>query len=438
MGVSFSLARPSNERSSIRIKVSVDGSQIMLYPGKSILLTDWDKRKCFVRQSAGAGQTNRIAKALRTLESEILNVLDEYHNGNTKFPYNQLKARLHALIKNPRTKYNSKIEEPARVSETLSSFMDLFISDCVNGVRLAPNRQLLQPSTIADYKKTVQLFLRYQQEKRREIVLNELKQADIEEFSNYLIIELELAKNTHAKILCHLQQVLKYLTKIHKYPLEKFNELVFDTKREETDAIYLTEAEILEIMALTNLEKSSHEVIRDVFVIGCFTGMRFSDYSMIDAQSIRNNKLEFIQKKTAVKVTIPIHPVVNEILMKYDFNLPAVKYDEFNRIIKELGQKVPSLNTNFTKQITYGREKKQLVHARWEFIQSHSCRRSFCTNEYLRGTDPLLIMAISGHKTQTSFLKYIKVTNEQQAERMGQIWNQRQANVDLAQSPLLD
>jgi len=432
MGISFSLARPKAQTSSIRIKVSVSGSCIFLYTGRSIETANWDKKNCFVRSYAGKSTTTRVIKYLKNLELQILNVLDDYHNGSTKFHYNELKVRLHALIDNPRAKFNSETEKPVGVIETLTSLMELFISDCETGVRLAPNRQKLQPSTVADYRKTVQLFKRYQLEKRREIVLNELRQADIEQFSDYLITDLDLAMNTHGKMLTHIQQVLKYLSKIQKYPLEKFNELVFDTKREETDAIYLTEAEILEILALANLAKSSHEVVRDVFVIGCFTGMRFSDYSMIDAQSIRNNKLEFVQKKTGVKVTIPIHPVVNEILKKYDFNLPAVKYDEFNRIIKVLGQKVPSLNTSFTKQITYGREKRQIKHARWEFIQSHSCRRSFCTNEYLRGTDPLMIMAISGHKTQTSFLKYIKVTNEQQAERMGQIWNQRQKTDDMA------
>jgi integrase len=430
VGVSFSLARPKNERSSIRVKVSVDGSQIILYPGKSILVSDWDKRKCFLKQSAGIGLTNRTAKALRKLEGEILEVLDEYKNGSTKFRYNELKVRLQALIDNPRAKFNSEIKKPVGVIETLASFMDLFISDCENGVRLAPNRQKLQPSTVADYKKTLQLFKRFELEKRRDIVLNELKQVDLDGFSDYLIMHLNLAMNTHGKMLTHLQQVLKYATKMQKYPLDKFNELVFDTKREESDNIYLTEAEILEMLGLANL-KSRQEVVRDVFVVGCFTGMRFSDYSMIDAQSIRNNKLEFVQKKTRVKVTIPIHPVVNQILNKYDYHLPAVKYDEFNRIIKVLGQKVPSLSSNFTKQITYGREKRQVTHARWEFIQTHTCRRSFCTNEYLRGTEPLMIMAISGHKTLTSFLKYIKVTNEQQAELMGQIWNQRQKNDDV-------
>jgi hypothetical protein len=49
------------------------------------------------------------------------------------------------------------------------------------------------------------------------------------------------------------------------------------------------------------------------------------------------------------------------------------------------------------------------------------------SNEYLKGTDPLVIMAISGHKSHKSFMRYIKVTNEQFADKMEQIWQAREA-----------
>ena len=428
MGVSFALARPNNKRSSIRVKVSVDGSCIVLYPGKSVLSSDWDKRKCFVKTSAGQSATNRLAKALRVLEQEIIDVLDQYKNGTPKFSYNELKVKLQALIDNPRAKFNSVKVKGADAEETLNAFFELFIADCENGIRLSPQRRKITPSTIVDYKKTLRRITKYQEETETVMVLNEFGQSDLDKLSDYLVIDLELAMNTHAKVLTHLQQVIKYAVKLNKYPSSKLNELEFDTKCEATDAIYLTESEIMEMMALENLETPTFELVRDLFVVGCFTGMRFSDYSTIDANSIRDNKLFFIQKKTGARVTIPIHPMVNQILQKYNYTMPTVKIAEFNRLIKLIGQKVPSLNTFFTKQITYNRVKTQVRQERWKFLQTHSARRSFCTNEYLRGTDSLIIMAISGHKSQTSFLRYIKVTGEQQAERMGQIWNDRMAN----------
>ena len=60
-------------------------------------------------------------------------------------------------------------------------------------------------------------------------------------------------------------------------------ELEFDTRREETDSIYLTENEILQLLEIKDFDDAVHEHVRDVFVVGCFTAMRFSDYSMIDS-----------------------------------------------------------------------------------------------------------------------------------------------------------
>jgi hypothetical protein len=55
---------------------------------------------------------------------------------------------------------------------------------------------------------------------------------------------------------------------------------------------------------------------------------------------------------------------------------------------------------------------------RYELVFTHTARRSFCTNAYLKGMPSIDIMQISGHKTETAFMKYIKVTKEQVAERM--------------------
>lgn len=56
---------------------------------------------------------------------------------------------------------------------------------------------------------------------------------------------------------------------------------------------------------------------------------------------------------------------------------------------------------------------------------SHTCRRSFCTNEFLEGTPTTLIMAISGHKTEKAFRRYIKADQVQKAHMIKSIWDTR-------------
>ncbi|MCE4217596.1 tyrosine-type recombinase/integrase [Pseudarcicella sp. GAP-15] len=252
-------------------------------------------------------------------------------------------------------------------------------------------------------------------------------QCDIDNFSDFLIIDEEFAINTHAKTMMDLLQIIKYGVKLKKMPAAKLVELEFDTRREETDSIYLTQDEIVQLLEIKDFDDPVHEQVRDVFVIGCFTAMRFSDYSTTDPSAIRNNRLEFVQKKTGGKVTIPIHSVVNTILNKYDNALPKVpKNNEFNRIIKLVGEKLPCLHVPFTKQVTYSRELKGLVDMKFNYLQTHTARRSFSSNEYLKGTDPLIIMSISGHRSHKSFMRYIKVSGDQFADKLEKIWEERE------------
>ena len=304
--------------------------------------------------------------------------------------------------------------------------MEQFILDCESGVRLSPKRQKLKPSSVSSYKTTKGYLKKFEEHTGVVLTLKNFSQCDIDKFSDFLIIDEEFAMNTHAKCMMDLLQIIKYAVKLKKIPGSKLIELEFDTRREDTDSIYLTEDEILQLLKIEAFDDPIQEQVRDVFVLGCFTAMRFSDYSTIDPSAIRNNRLEFVQKKTGAKVTIPIHPVVKSILVKYNYVLPKVpKNNEFNRIIKIVGEKLPCLHVPFIKQVTYGRELKDLVAKKYNYLQTHTARRSFCSNEYIKGTDPLIIMSISGHKSHKSFMRYIKVTGDQFADKLEKIWAER-------------
>lgn len=427
MGVSFSLSRPKQKVSSIRAKISVSGVSIFLYTGRSVETENWDKKKCFVKTYVGKNTTTLLNQRLKELEIDILTLLDRYKNGKPKMNFVELQSKLSALVDRPDRKADMTGKVQNIHKETLNGFIDQFVEDCESGVRLSPKRQKLKPSSIGSYKTTKGYLMKFQEQSKKILTLKDFSQTDIDKFSDFLIIDEEFAMNTHAKSMMDLLQIIKYAVKLKKIPAAKLVELEFDTRREETDSIYLAENEILQLLEINEFDDQVHEHVRDVFVVGCFTAMRFSDYSTIDPSAIRNNRLEFVQKKTGNKVTIPIHPVVNMILKKYDNALPKVpKNNEFNRIIKLVGEKLPCLHVPFTKQVTYGRERKELVDMKFNYLQTHTARRSFCSNEYLKGTDPLIIMSISGHKSHKSFMRYIKVSGDQFADKLEKIWEERQ------------
>ncbi len=424
--ISFSLVRPKQKISSIRAKISVNGVSIFLYTGRSVETCHWDKKKCFVKSYVGKSTTTLLIQRLKELEIDILTLLDHYKNGKPKLSFNDFQSKLQALVQRENKKKILPCKDAAAPKDSLIGFIDQFVQDCETGVRLSPKRQKLKPSSISSYKTTQSMLIKFQKHTKTILILKDFTQSDIDKFSDFLIIDEELAMNTHAKSMMDLLQIIKYAVKQKKIPAAKMVELEFDTRREDTDSIYLTEDEILQLLDIKEFDDPIHEHVRDVFVLGCFTGMRFSDYSTIDTSAIRNNRLEFVQKKTGGKVTIPIHPVVNTILKKYDNILPLVpENNEFNRIIKIVGEKLPFLHIPFTKQVTYKRELREFVAMKYSYLQTHTARRSFCSNEYLKGTDPLIIMSISGHKSHKSFMRYIKVSGDQFADKLEKIWEER-------------
>ena len=428
MSVICRLTNKNALTTSIIIDVSVDGARLRLHPGYKTKVVDWDFKKGFVKTYPGKSTNVLISRRLKEIELSIYEYLDQYRHGKPRLTFIELEEKLNQLIDNPRTSFNkNKKSGVGRGADTVLYFWDYFIKDSESGVRLSPTKKKLKPSTINSFKTTRKKMSAFFNSKGWDLKIWEVTQEHIDMLSDHLILDLEWSMNTHAKFMMDMLQMFKYAVKLKKLPPAILTELKFDTSREETDAIYITMDQIMEMYAIKKFDLPEQEVVRDMFVIGCFTGMRFSDYSVLDPSAIRNNRLSFIQVKTGAKVTIPIHPIVNEILQKYNYVLPSVpRNNEFNAIIKTVGEKMPSLHVPFTKQITYKRELVEIEKMKYQFLMTHTARRSFCSNEYIRGTDPMIIMSISGHKSYKSFMRYIKVSGDQFADKMEKIWQERE------------
>ena len=183
MGVSFSLVRPNAKVSSIRVKVSIDGTFTTLYPGKSIQTCHWDKRKCFLKSYPGQSVTSRLIRYLKQLEIEILNLLDEYKNGNPRLTFLELEEKLNLLIDNPKTKFNATKNTSVGTKESIIDFMQLFLKDCETGVRLSPKRQIIKPKSLSTYYTTKSYINKFETQFQRKLILSDFNQKDIEQMS---------------------------------------------------------------------------------------------------------------------------------------------------------------------------------------------------------------------------------------------------------------
>ena len=72
-----------------------------------------------------------------------------------------------------------------------------------------------------------------------------------------------------------------------------------------------------------------------------------------------------------------------------------------------------------------GNRNIEFAKSKYKWITSHTARRSFCTNEFIDGTPVELIMKISGHKNSKDFYRYIRITPEEAANKIKEIWQYR-------------
>lgn len=207
--------------------------------------------------------------------------------------------------------------------------------------------------------------------------------------------------------------------------------------------IYLTKEEV---DALYNMELSGfEEQVRDVFIVGCCTAQRISDYGRIDKSCIGVTAkgtpvIRLVQQKTKNKVVIPIMDAMLEnILAKYDYDVPHIIDVSLNRTIKRICQKlsddVPSLANKVRTRLTKTERKMEVdarkkgvelfeyddegyvVKPRYQIVSTHTARRTCITLMYLSGCfSTAQIMKVSGHKKETVFQNYIRLSLDEFAD----------------------
>ena len=157
-----------------------------------------------------------------------------------------------------------------------------------------------------------------------------------------------------------------------------------------------------------------------MFLIGCYTGLRFSDFTEINPENIVSNNtvIQVRTKKTGQRVSIPLHKTVRKILKKYKNNLPkAYTNQTMNEYLKEVVS-LAGIKELIETTITKGGKVEKNVLPKFKLVSTHTARRSFATNLYLAEVPSISIMKITGHKTERSFLQYIRVTQRENADKL--------------------
>lgn len=414
--VSFYLNRVSKKtgKASIQLRFLYNGYVLNFAIGQSINPKDWNHKKQLVKNNM---QTTHDGKY--GLNDLLKNLKDECH------------ATYNAAVKNG-------VPTPAMLKEKLQAFVDKHFHAEILEKQRPTLFKLLERFTAGEIKhkgkdksintiktyNTLKKHLQDFQKKNKAIYPNGIDFEDVNldfyyKYTSYLKKQ-GLGINAVSKDIQIIKVIMREAIDLEYTDNARFMNKKFAVNRIDTDAVYLTDKDIL---ALYNHDLSKNkklEHVRDLFVFGCHVGLRFSDYSTVQPENIVQIDGEYyiklITKKTNDLVIIPCNPIVLQIFKKYENNpnrLPkTISNQKFNDYIKDACKAAELTET--------GRLSTNPKAELWECISSHTARRSFATNLYLDGFPTLDLMKITGHRTEKAFLKYIRIGKLDTAKRLNE------------------
>ena len=226
--------------------------------------------------------------------------------------------------------------------------------------------------------------------------------------------------NTFGRNLGLLKTFLGYCLEEGHTKNDQFKKLVI--KREVTYQEVLDMNEVKRMYVFDLSENKRLERVRDVFILGCLTGMRYSDYKRIKRENIVNDVIRMREVKDKSKtLEIPLSSWAKEILEKYNNTLPVISEQKFMEYIKETARLV-----GFTEQVivssrignTINEESKR----RCDLISTHTARRKFINIMKNKGVPDKVIMKITGHRSLFSFHRYYRPNDEDVSGFINEVW----------------
>jgi integrase len=176
--------------------------------------------------------------------------------------------------------------------------------------------------------------------------------------------------------------------------------VVMKAKSVKSTHTYLTPDELSALENLTNLTPNQRDV-RDMFLLQAWTGCRISDAKNLTLDNIIDGVLSYTSIKTHTYTSVPLKPLVESIIKRVD-EIRTFPRATYNRIISELCWDADIIN-----EVTLFKGGKQIKGEKWQFVSSHTARRSFATNLYNAGIETSSIAHMMGHGSISMTERYI-------------------------------
>jgi integrase/recombinase XerD len=321
--------RIKNDQVSVFARVTVNGKRENISLQRKVILKEWDSNKGRAR---GNKQESRLLnRYLDQVKNRIYEAHDELVKEKAFICAQSIKARF--------------------LGEDNEEYSLLTLVDYHN----TQMSESLTYGTLKNYfttQKYIKLFL-VKKRKTQDVYLSQLTfrfLVDFEKFLRSHVPEDHQKKMENNTVMKHIQRLRKMVTLAYKMewidkdPFIKFKPIYIKNERE-----FLREDELQTIIE-KEFDIKRLELVKDLFVFSCYTGL-----SYIDVMNLNEDNITFgidggkwiitNRQKTHNKVKIPLLPVAEELIDKYQGHIktkktktlfPNISNQKLNAYLKEI------------------------------------------------------------------------------------------------------
>ena len=371
------------QKTAIRLYFNYN-NEVFKYSTKlSIEPRKWDSKTCRVKSQAN--YSIEYNRELNVIADEIMKIYLNLKNSNEIISKNILKDRLDIALE--RTE-----------QEDFFSYTKIYLEQ----------RCELKYTTKRDYLQTYNTLKEFETRTGYIVSFESINLDFYNRFKHYILNTLNHSINTFGKRIKIIKSILNYATEIGVNKNTEFLKKGFKVLSEKKKHQYLTVKEIENIRTLEL--KDSLDKSRDIFLLMCYLGLRFSDYPKITRNNINEDNLDILMQKTNSTVSIPIHPNAMKMIQKWDYSLPYQNSNIVNRNIKRICA-LAEIN-----------DKLDDGSYKYENISCHSARRTFATNGHINNVPIRDLMQVTGHKKESTFMNYVQIKREVKMSRILEVY----------------
>jgi site-specific recombinase XerD len=378
----------ANGTAPIYLRITIDGAPKEIASKRYIQPDKWDNK--LQKASGVSDEVKSLNRYLKTLEQEVY---DAHYN----------------MMKDKTTATASILKAKLQGTEQRARMLVPIFQDHNNKVETLVGQEFA-PGTLERYKTSLKHtieFLRWKYSVS-DIDIKEIDHSFVTEYEFFLRSVRKCANNTAIKYIKNFKKIIKICISngwLDKDPFENYKAKIREVERD-----YLTQEEVQDIYSKVFVTERLN-LVKDIFVFSCFTGLAYIDVKNLTASNISmgidGGKWIFIHRqKTETASRIPLLPIPEEIIQKYANHpqcinknklLPVLSNQKMNSYLKEIADVC-----GIKKDLTF-----------------HIARHTFATTVTLTNGVPIeSVSKMLGHKSIKTTQHYAKILDKKVSEDM--------------------